>query len=121
MSAILIATLLSYSATAWSINGHLFVANIAQDILQQNSETSLSKALEMLTYLAGYNATLTVGEVDHPYVESATFADDIKYHGGAWQSDFHFVTNPFIAEGAETDYKISTAKHNLTDGVKALI
>lgn len=84
LSAILIATLLSYSATAWSINGHLFVANIAQDLLEQNSPASLQKALEMLTYLADYNATLTVGEVDHPFVESATFADDIKYHGGAW-------------------------------------
>jgi hypothetical protein len=38
----------------------------------------------MLTYLAAYNASLTVGELDHPFVEAATFADDIKYHGGAW-------------------------------------
>ena len=75
----------------------------------------------MLTYLADYNATLTVGEGDYPYVESATFADDIKYHGGAWQSDFHFVTNPFIAEGVASDYKISTAKHNLTYGVEAIV
>ena len=64
---------------------------------------------------------MTVGEGDYPYVESSTFADDIKYHGGAWQSDFHFVTNPFIAEGVASDYKISTAKHNLTDGVSALV
>lgn len=75
----------------------------------------------MLTYLANYNATLTVGEVNYTYVECATFADDIKYHGGAWQSDFHFVTNPYIAEGVETDYTISYAKHNLTYGVESII
>ena len=40
--------------------------------------------MQLLTYLKAYNATLTVNEGDHPYVEVATFADDIKYHGGAW-------------------------------------
>ena len=83
-AALFVATLLSATVGAWSINGHLFVANIAQDLMLQNSPTSLIKALEMLTYLKDYNETLTVGEGDYPYVESATFADDIKYHGGAW-------------------------------------
>lgn len=31
--AIVLAALLSSAATAWSINGHLFVANIAQNVL----------------------------------------------------------------------------------------
>jgi hypothetical protein len=84
LSALIVATLLSISTKAWSINGHLFVANIAQDLLEKNSPSSLNSALNMLTYLAAYNATLTVGEGSYPYVESATFADDIKYHGGAW-------------------------------------
>jgi hypothetical protein len=30
-SVLFVATLLLASASAWSINGHLFVANIAQD------------------------------------------------------------------------------------------
>lgn len=72
------------SLKAWSINGHLFVANIAQDLLQQNSPSSFSYALNMLSYLTAYNASLVAGEKDHPFVETATFADDIKYHGGAW-------------------------------------
>ena len=38
----------------------------------------------MLDNLKIYNQSLTTGEADHPFVESATFADDIKYHGGAW-------------------------------------
>jgi hypothetical protein len=76
--------LLLSNIRAWSINGHLFVANIAQNLLEQNNPNSLSQALDMLTYLAAYNASLTLGELDHPFVEAATFADDIKYHGGAW-------------------------------------
>lgn len=38
----------------------------------------------MLTYLQEYNATITVHEDEHPFVECATFADDYKYHGHAW-------------------------------------
>jgi hypothetical protein len=29
-------------------------------------------------------------------VECATFADDIKYHGGEWQADYHFVDIPYV-------------------------
>jgi hypothetical protein len=36
-SAILFVTLITSSVKSWSINGHLFVANIAQDLLQQKS------------------------------------------------------------------------------------
>jgi hypothetical protein len=77
----------------------------------------------MLTYLAAFNATLTVGELDHPFVEAATFADDIKYHGGAWQSDFHFVQTLYIpeGEGKASDYKITVKKHNLTFGIEAIV
>ena len=75
----------------------------------------------MLSHLTAYNATLTAGEGNYPYVECATFADDIKYHGGAWQSDFHFVDNPYIAEGKASDYSIVNAKHNLTYGVEMII
>lgn len=99
LSSILVAGLLAATARAWSINGHLFVANIAQDLLIENSPSSFNSALTMLEYLKNYDASLTAGEADHPFVECATFADDIKYHGGAWQSDFHFVDNPFIGEG----------------------
>ena len=52
--------------------------------LKKNSPASFDSAIQMLTYLKVYNATLTVGEENHPFVETATFADDIKYHGGAW-------------------------------------
>jgi hypothetical protein len=106
---------------SWSINGHLFVANIAQDLLQQNSPSALSEALTTLSYLTTYNASLTTGEGNYPFVECATFADDIKYHGGAWQSDFHFVDNPFIQEGKASDYKIDNNPHNLTYGIEMIV
>ena len=60
------------------------MANIAQNLLLENSPDSLNTALDLLKTLEEYNATLTSHELDHPFVEAATFADDIKYHGGAW-------------------------------------
>lgn len=60
------------------------VANIAQNLLLENSPSSLTTAIDLLKVLEVYNATLTVNELNHPFVEAATFADDIKYHGGAW-------------------------------------
>jgi len=81
----------------------------------------LSKALTTLQYLTAYNSSLTAGEGNYPYVECATFADDIKYHGGAWQSDFHFVDNPYIAEGKASDYVIPAQVHNLTYGIEMIV
>ena len=121
LSAILFVTSITNRVKSWSINGHLFVANIAQDLLQQNSPAAFNQALTTLNYLTVYNATLTIGEGNYPYVECATFADDIKYHGGAWQSDFHFVDNPFVADGKASDYKIPTANHNLTYGIEMIV
>jgi hypothetical protein len=68
----------------------------------------------MLQILTDYDPTWTTHEDEHAFVECATFADDWKYHGEAWQGDFHFITYPYIAEGEESDYKISTSTRNLT-------
>lgn len=35
-------------------------------------------------------------EKSYPFVECATLADDIKYIGGGWQSDWHFVDLPWF-------------------------
>ena len=121
ISSVLFAGLLTSSAKSWSINGHLFVANIAQDLLLENSSTTFTSALTMLAHLKEFDPSLTAGEADHPFVECATFADDIKYHGGAWQSDYHFVDNPFIEEGKTTDYTIAISPHNLTYGIESIV
>ena len=61
----------------------------------------------------------------YPYIECSTFADDIKYHGGAWQSDYHFINYPFIDQEGKTeaDYpdseKIKT--RNITEAIKNIV
>ena len=60
----------------------------------------------MLAILHASDPDLTYREVDHPFVEAATFADDIKYHGGAWQGDFHFKATQWVTEGSEDDYDL---------------
>ena len=35
-------------------------------------------------------------EDQYPFVECATLADDIKYIGGSWQSDWHFTDIPWF-------------------------
>ena len=60
------------------------MANIAQNQLLANSPESLNYALDLLAYLRDADPDLCYEDGDHPFVECATFADDIKYHGGAW-------------------------------------
>ena len=117
---------------AWSINGHMLgkerfnslvlisilVANVAQNLLQQNDKESFKAAMTLLGYLKTSDPTLTQHEDKHSFVECATFADDIKYHAGGWQGDFHFIDQPFIEEGKESDYKISKNAHTLTQGIQ---
>ena len=95
----------------------ILVANIAQNLLQQNDQESLKAAMTLLSYLKTSDPTLTSHEDKHSFVECATFADDIKYHAGGWQSDFHFVDQPFIEEGKESDYKITKNPRTLTQGI----
>ena len=78
------ASLLSTLSHAWSINGHLFVANIAENVLKDKAPDSLAAANKMLTYLADYDPDFTTHEDEHAFVECATFADDYKYHGEMW-------------------------------------
>ena len=75
----------------------------------------------MLAVLHAENATLTYEDGNHPFVECATFADDIKYHGGAWQSDFHFIDQPYYPNDDPQNYDFQTAAHNLTYGIEAII
>jgi hypothetical protein len=114
-------TLLVSTISAWSINGHLFAANIAQDTLLATSPDSFDQASDILKPLEEYNATLTYREGDHAFVECATFADDIKYHGGAWQSDFHFEAKLWTPESDTGDYTGQIKKHNLTYGMESIV
>lgn len=106
---------------AWSINGHLFVANIAQNLLEQYAPDSLEAANELLDILKASDPELTYHEDQHSFVECSTFADDIKYHGGAWQSDYHFMQNYWVTEGSPEDYDLPHKTRNLTIGLHNLV
>jgi len=71
--------------------------------------------------LRDYDPKLTSRENRHPFVECSTFADDIKYAGGMWQSDFHFVDLPFIEEGILSDYQIKRGSRNITQGIHDIV
>ena len=64
---------------------------------------------------------MTEHEDQHSFVECSTFADDIKYHGGAWQSDYHFYQGAWIEEGSPSDYDLPNKTRNLTVGITNLV
>ena len=84
VSAVLCSFLLAGMTRAWSINGHLFIANIAQNLLEENAPDALAAANDMLVAFAEYEPEDVTHEGDHAFVEASTFADDMKYHGEAW-------------------------------------
>jgi len=91
-------------------------------MLEDKASSSLKAANKLLTYYADFDKEgKTASEGDHAFVETATFADDVKYHGEMWQSDFHFIDNPWIEEGEESDYKIHTSTRNLTVGITDMV
>ena len=67
---------------------------MAYDLLSKENPLALSKAEDILSVMA--NQTLTDAERDHPFVECAAFADAIKFRGGSWQSNWHFVDIPYF-------------------------
>jgi hypothetical protein len=48
-------------------------------------------------------ASFTSLEKDHPFIECATFADEIKSTGFDDQAQWHFVDNPFMDDGYQKD------------------
>lgn len=60
----------------------LLVAKLAYDILQKENPKALAGAEKILSVLAGQ--TITSSEDKYPFVECASFADEVKYKGGGW-------------------------------------
>lgn len=79
------------------------MARIAYEKLQQENPAALKAAESLLKYGSGINPSLMSAEGDYPFVESSTFADLIKYKGGSWQSDWHFVDTPYLDNGDSID------------------
>jgi len=40
-------------------------------------------------------------EQNYPFVECATFADQIKETGQKWQNNWHFVDTPYLDQGGD--------------------
>ncbi len=73
------------------------VARIAYENLQKDDPKALFEANKLLNVLPHINSK----EKDFPFVECASLADDIKYKGGSWQSDWHFVDKPWLDQGGQ--------------------
>ena len=84
--AILSAALLISNASAFWQYGHLFVAKVAYDKLNfdKNGQAALSKANALLDVYSKGHKDMTNLEGSYPFVECATFADEIKAKGGSW-------------------------------------
>ena len=121
-STLLLAGLAS-QVNAWWGQGHTLVARIAQDLLEQHSPDTLADVVKVLAVLKKSDPGWTEKEADHPMVECATFADDIKGKGGRWQSPWHFIDQPYLDQGGTIhDYpEFVPDTHNITEAISAIV
>ena len=77
------------------------MAKIAYDKLSSTSQgqIALDRANDLLDVYSSTNKGMTPHEGAFPFVECATFADEIKAKGGRFQSSWHFVDTPYMDEG----------------------
>ena len=97
------------------------MARVAQNILEKKSPETLTQVEDILSVLKKSDPSWTVKEGDHPMVECTTFADDIKYKGGGYQSGWHFIDTPFLDEGGKiSDYNFTLDAHNITEAIDGI-
>lgn len=103
----LVVALLVGQATAFWQYGHLYVAKVAYDKLSFTKEgkSALDAATNLLKVYSNSHSDMTGLEGSYPFVECATFADEIKAKGQTWQSGWHFVDEPYLDQGGSiSDY-----------------
>lgn len=76
----------------------------------------------MLSFLKESHPSITESEGDHPFVECATFADEIKGEGYSWQSEWHYDNQPYMIEGGSpSDYPdFNPPTENVTGALAAM-
>ena len=122
MKFAVIAAALAGTTNAWFGTGHLLVARIAENILNEKAPEQLEKVKTVLSTLETTDASLTKHEKNHPFVECATFADDFKYNGGYYQKGWHFIDQPYLDEGGKiSDYSFVPDAHNVTEALNGLV
>ena len=81
------------------------VARVAYNHLEQEAPEALQAANNVLNLYKHTHPDMTKLEGSYPFVECATFADEIKAKGGAFQSGWHFVDTPYLDQGGSiNDY-----------------
>ena len=67
--------------------------------------------------------TKTTYEDQYPFVESASFADNIKYNGGGFQSPWHFIDIPFFDKGGSlADYpQFKEASQDIEGAISGIV
>jgi hypothetical protein len=76
------------------------VARIAQDYLEDTSPQTLQQTLRILRH-SSFQSYVYL-EDKYPFVECATFADDIKNDGFSDQSLWHYVNTPLLTDVSYT-------------------
>lgn len=107
-AAVLLAVLCSQTHAFWQY-GHLYVARVAYDHLQFTIQgrAALQGANDLLKIYKNARPDMIVSEGNYPFVECATFADEIKEKNGTWQSNWHFIDTPYLDEGGSiNDYPL---------------
>ena len=108
---------------AWFDTGHLLVARIGYEILEQEAADKLKQAQNILNELKVQDPTAVSKEGNHPFVECAPWADSFKYHGGYYQKGWHFIDQPFLDEGGTiSDYpQFQGDTHNAVEALKGIV
>lgn len=79
-------------ASAWYSTGHVIVARIAYEVLMKEMPEQVTAVEEILSVLKESNPNITKDEKDHPFVECASFADEVfPTPEGSYQFNWHFV------------------------------
>lgn len=101
----------------------MVVSRIAYEKLLQENTAALNKANALLSVATQENPTLNPAENEHPFVESSTLADTIKYAGGGYQSEWHFIDFPYLDQGNSINnypgFKL--ADQNITGAIKGIM
>ena len=87
------------SVFSWKWAGHYLTTRIAQILLEKDSPETVENINHILQILELSSPSQTVYEGKHPFVECSAYADWIKYRGGSWQSNWHFVDVPILDQG----------------------